>query len=117
MRSINTLSTLLVAIALASCGGAAAGDLGSCATSYSGTFEGDVTGVISARVVVDGTFLSQWQAEDGTILDWMGTVSEEGAIEVDSLEGNFDFDTCTASGTWTMDDGSTGTFRITDPTL
>ncbi len=116
MRIKELFLATIGAVTLLGCGGAT-GDLESCATVYSGTFTGEASGVVTTLLQQDGTMFVYLREDNGTNYDSSeSSVDENGIITSGQLEGTFDFDTCTAEGTWT-EGTSSGTFELHDPTL
>ena len=77
--------------------------LASCAGPYVGQFSGDEEGQITAELDEDGLLVVSFDTEEGTLVA-AGGVEPDGSLSGSSVgievEGQFDFDACTADGTW-----------------
>ncbi len=93
--------------------GACAGCFGpqaSCAGGYTGGYDGDVFGSVTAILKADGALLTRFTTSDGPILfDIDAAVGSDGAVSgvVNgvTLSGTLNFGSCSASGSWIFDFG------------
>jgi hypothetical protein len=74
-----------------------------CAGPHTGSFTGDFSGTSTGEVGADGTVTFEFTSSLGSFSS-TGTIAEDGAISAGggdvTVEGTYDFETCTASGTW-----------------
>ena len=100
----------------------AGGSVDECASSYTGTFDGDRQGTILGQLDPDASRLTLQfflDGSDGEMFDFdaISSVSSSGAIEAGTTAGKatgtLDLDDCTASGDWDLFDGrDVGTFEL-----
>ena len=96
--------TILLALASSSCG-ELGGSLEECAGGLSGTYAGDESGTISARLRFDGTFQVTFLDASSNEKQVLADTTAEGQITTSGnsrdVSGMFEFSSCDASGTWT----------------
>lgn len=113
----RTTPVLFVALLSGCFDGGDEGKLADCAGGYEGVIDGDSTGTIDAQLDADGAFSAVvYTIESGVTTSSSGMVAEDGSLtgeEQDvSFAGTFDFDDCTAEGTWASSLG-VGTWDLT----
>lgn len=126
-RLIVSLSICCASWLLASCGGGD-GTLESCASSYSGTFDGtseqgDVAGRVVANLVAATGTLQFFFTFDTTETEenYVGsvTVMDDGTLMPGTsgliLDGKLDLDTCEGEGTWDYNFYGSGNWRLAIP--
>jgi hypothetical protein len=86
-----------------------ANTLAGCVGPHAGTFSGDLSGPSEGEVNADGSMTFAFTSSYGTF-NLSGTVEADGSVAagdgVITASGTYDFETCSASGTW--EDSSLG---------
>jgi hypothetical protein len=115
---MHRTTPVLLAFLLPGCfDGGEEGKLADCAGTYAGLIEGDATGTLDAQLDTDGAFSAVvYTEETGVTVSSSGEVAEDGTLTGEEQDvtfaGSFDFDACTADGTWASAIG-VGTWDLT----
>ena len=100
---------------LTACSGEVSPELTACAGLHEGSFVGDESGDVSGELEKNGTFAIDFVAVGLRLsadaeVDAAGNVT--GCKSTVCVEGQYDFETCSAAGTWDSDIGASGTWEM-----